>query len=482
MISDFESEEEDNSIMDISQNEMLEINEEILNIQQRELEDKRRNNNYDQCCLRDVGHPWYSKLSSITTKFRQSIGLKERPRVLLPIVEAEPHHFYSEKIKIYANKTLREALMMVFEGYVYLVHIDEKTGDLAAAAAMQPFHLVQDLSKIIHSEKHEQYLALKIRDMRIFSNTRDHLMIEVHNRELFVDFVMEYAEFDEDEVAFEQNEEFSIFINSSPQWFSFDDIERSKLQQTLRQTQAKEMTGFLEIKQSKSIRYLKAIFGRKASWETRYFTLRGTRLYVYKGQKYNKPLMVVELGEELAIKEMRKADVDGKQFVMQLLPNKDAQPLHLAASSDKSLSSWLKAFKNIKALFALEKQRKSLVSTAPTAPEENEKQGPGSAELEFSPSKRLGPDSPSVPHFDSSPEVDLSTLLQIEVQAHAAADQRQKDQQKLEQLLQQARVSVIVEQEEHSSVRSSAFQSRLGLVEESKTPEANSEYSYGGRK
>ena len=428
VISDFESEEEDTSIMDISQNEMLEINEEIMNIQQRELEDKRRNNNYDQCCLRDVDHPWYAKLSSISTKFRQKIGLKERPRVLLPIVEANPHHFYTERIKMYANKTLKEVLMMIFEGYVYLVHIDERTGDLAASTAMPPFHLVQDISKIIHSEKHEQYLALKIRDMRIFGNTRDHLMIEVGNRELFVDFVMEYAEFDEDEVAFEQNEEFSIFINSDPQWFSFDDIERSKLQQTLRLTQAKEMTGFLEMKQSKSIRYLKAIFGRNASWETRYLTLRGTRLYVYKGQKYNKPLMVVELSEDLEIKEMRKADVDGKQFVMQLLPSKEVQPLLLAASSEKSLSGWLKAFKNIKGLFAMDRQRKSLVSTAPTAPEETDKTGPESAELEFSPSKRLAPDSPHLHQFDESPEFDLSNLLQIEVQAQAPVNQKQKDQ------------------------------------------------------
>jgi len=37
---------------------------------------------------------------------------------------------------------------------------------------------------------------------------------------------MEYAEKEEDEIIFEQNEEFSMIASSSPVWFSFEDFER----------------------------------------------------------------------------------------------------------------------------------------------------------------------------------------------------------------------------------------------------------------
>jgi hypothetical protein len=53
-------------------------------------------------------------------------------------------------------------------------------------------------------------------------------VLELSDRELFADFVMEYAEREEDEIIFEQNEEFSMIVNSSPVWFSFEDVEHAK--------------------------------------------------------------------------------------------------------------------------------------------------------------------------------------------------------------------------------------------------------------
>lgn len=38
----------------------------------------------------------------------------------------------------------------------------------------------------------------------------------MNDRELFADFVIEYAEREEDEIIFENNEEFSVLVNSSP--------------------------------------------------------------------------------------------------------------------------------------------------------------------------------------------------------------------------------------------------------------------------
>ena len=42
------------------------------------------------------------------------------------------------------------------------------------------------------------------------------------------------------------------------------------------------------------------------------------KLYVYQGQQYNKPMKIIELNEDMDIKEIRKADVNGKEFVFQL--------------------------------------------------------------------------------------------------------------------------------------------------------------------
>ena len=93
---------------------------------------------------------------------------------------------------------------------------------------MQPINFLDDITKIIYSEMHMSYLALKLRDMRKTQGDRDLLIIEVKDRELFADFVMDYAQMEEDEIIFEHNEDFSILVNSSPVWFSFSDLERLK--------------------------------------------------------------------------------------------------------------------------------------------------------------------------------------------------------------------------------------------------------------
>lgn len=100
---------------------------------------------------------------------------------------------------------------------------------------MQPFSLLDDLNRVIFSETYDKFLALKLRDMRKTSGNRDHLVFELKDRELFADFVMEYAEDEEDEILFEANEEFSMIVNSSPVWFSFADVERCKKQDSKKQ-------------------------------------------------------------------------------------------------------------------------------------------------------------------------------------------------------------------------------------------------------
>jgi len=79
----------------------------------------------------------------------------------------------------------------------------------------EPFHILDDVSKVVYSDKHKTLLALKLRDMRKFDG-RDHLVIEVKDVQLLSDFMNEFAEFEEDEMIFEANEEFSMLVNSSP--------------------------------------------------------------------------------------------------------------------------------------------------------------------------------------------------------------------------------------------------------------------------
>ena len=77
---------------------------------------------------------------------------------------------------------------------------------------------------------------------------RDHVVLQICDRELFADFLMDYAEKLDNEVIFEQNEEFSMIINKSPVWFSFDDVERHKQQEIQRQFRSQDITGFLEMR------------------------------------------------------------------------------------------------------------------------------------------------------------------------------------------------------------------------------------------
>jgi len=197
---------------------------------------------------------------------------------------------------------------------------------------------------------------LKLRDMRKTSGNRDHLVFELKDRELFADFVMEYAEDEEDEILFEANEEFSMIVNSSPVWFSFADVERCKKQDSKKQLKQKDVTGFLDMRQSKN-NLLKIMFSKSAAWDSRYFALQGTKLFVYKGHDYNKPLQIIEISEDMKVAELSKKDTGGKQNVFQLTPGQDKQAIVLSASTQKTMATWIKAFKNIKDMFDQAKQK-----------------------------------------------------------------------------------------------------------------------------
>ena len=88
--------------------------------------------------------------------------------------------------------------------------------------------MIKDIYKVIYSDNYDSYLALKFREVRKDNNNFDHLVIEVCDRELFADYIINYNLYFDIEIIFEQKEEFSIVINSIPFWFSFEDLERHK--------------------------------------------------------------------------------------------------------------------------------------------------------------------------------------------------------------------------------------------------------------
>jgi len=81
---------------------------------------------------------------------------------------------------------------------------------------VEPFHLLDDLTKVIYSDEFENFAALRLKDLRKTDGKQDHFIVVLDNSKLFANFVMCYAEQEEDDFLFEHNEEFSIMVNSSP--------------------------------------------------------------------------------------------------------------------------------------------------------------------------------------------------------------------------------------------------------------------------
>ena len=169
--------------------------------------------------------------------------------------------------------------MIIVEGIIYLIDTDEMKLEF------NPFNFLLDINKIVYSEVFETVLAIKLRDLGKFEN-RDHAVLEVKDKRLFFDFLLEYADQEHDEVIFEQNEEFNMIINLSPVWFSFEDVEKSKKEQALLlKNNQFDLKGFLEIKENSAVNIFKSLFqGKKAQWENKYCVLKGVKLYIYQGK------------------------------------------------------------------------------------------------------------------------------------------------------------------------------------------------------
>ncbi len=125
---------------------------------------------------------------------------------------------------------------------------------------------------------------MKLKDTRKFIET-DHIIFEVNDREILAEFMLDYAILEEDDIVFEENQEFSILINTIPNWFSFDDIDRFKREQLALFKACKfDLSGVLELKSTDGVGILRSLFKGFTSafnWEKKYFVLKGVKLYIY---------------------------------------------------------------------------------------------------------------------------------------------------------------------------------------------------------
>jgi hypothetical protein len=83
---------------------------------------------------------------------------------LVELKDAEEKSFYSELVKVYINKSLKESILLIYSGIIYFIQLNDSTK--AASLLVQPFSLLDDLNRVIFSEAYDKFLALKLRDMR----------------------------------------------------------------------------------------------------------------------------------------------------------------------------------------------------------------------------------------------------------------------------------------------------------------------------
>lgn len=382
VVTDFDSDDE--SIANINQNDLAQINQHIGELEELELIKKRQNNVYDLLGLQRGQHELNNLIDEIIAAEDKARDRKPSPSVQY----SAPKSVYSEAVKLYVNKTLKEALLVVYNGIMYFV-----AADPAQALQVKPFHFLDEVSKIIYCEQFPNYLAVKLRDMKKHGY-RDHVIFEVGNKDLLVDYLVEFAEGEEDDIIFEFNQEFSMLVNSAPVWFNFEDIERHKKEQAkLLKTGSDNFSGFLEIKSNSALNIIKGLLN-KSLWNSRYCVIKNSKLFVYRGAKDKSPELVLTFKADMSVTEVRRGDIDGKNYVLRIVAHLGAEPLLVAASSETSFARWLKALKQLKeqlpgAQPAKTTQQQRLETDCSQVPREEEAKLPAKGKEALSQKKKL---------------------------------------------------------------------------------------------
>ena len=65
---------------------------------------------------------------------------------------------------MYQNRTIKDHIMVMFQGLLYIIQVDDVSKKLSMI--IPPISFLDEVLKIIYSEKFDKYLALRLRDMR----------------------------------------------------------------------------------------------------------------------------------------------------------------------------------------------------------------------------------------------------------------------------------------------------------------------------
>ena len=150
---------------------------------------------------------------------RSEVWKTDRNAVIIEMRDIDKEKLYTQNIKVYCESRLLEVLLVIYGARAFVIKKDNHL-------LFHSFHILNDVSKFLYSDKHPCCLAMKMRDLRKLGGA-DHLIIYTGQRQLLQDFMDQCAELEEDDIIFEANEEFSILVNQSPVWFSFEDVARS---------------------------------------------------------------------------------------------------------------------------------------------------------------------------------------------------------------------------------------------------------------
>jgi hypothetical protein len=101
---------------------------------------------------------------------------------------------------------------------------------------------------------------------------------------MLFDFIVDYAYQNEDDIIFEQNQEFSMLVNSQPVWFNFQDIDKSKKDKDklFKYNDKDGHAGLVQIKKKNALNFIKGILNQSC-WDFKYLVLKGSKLFIYQG-------------------------------------------------------------------------------------------------------------------------------------------------------------------------------------------------------
>ena len=98
-----------------------------------------------------------------------------RQTIEIDIKNADSKQFYSENVKIYSNRMVKDHILIMYDGLLYIIQIDDITKSLTLM--MPPLRFLDEVQKVVYSEKFENYLALRLRDMRKTQGSRDNIIL-----------------------------------------------------------------------------------------------------------------------------------------------------------------------------------------------------------------------------------------------------------------------------------------------------------------